>query len=149
MKPTPLTLKKANLFVAEYHRHNQPVVGHRFSLGIYHIGQLVAVAICGRPVSRVLDDGLTLEVSRLCTNDDAPPNACSFLYRACWRVWVAMGGNRMITYTLATESGSSLKGAGFARSSGVRGRSWSCPSRHRETHPVDAHDKVRWELVAS
>ena len=77
----PVSLAEANAFVAEHHRHHKPVRGHKFSLGCMVGGQLVGVAIVGRPVSRYLDDGLTLEVNRLCT--DGTQNACSFLY--VWR----------------------------------------------------------------
>ena len=76
----PVSLAEANAFVAEHHRHHKPVRGHKFSLGCMVNGQLVGVAIVGRPVSRYLDDGLTLEVNRLCT--DGTQNACSFLYGA-------------------------------------------------------------------
>ena len=75
----PVSLAEANAFVALHHRHHKPVRGHKYSLGCFREGQLVGVAITGRPVSRYLDDGLTLEVNRLCT--DGTRNACSFL---CW-----------------------------------------------------------------
>ena len=64
----PVSLADANAFVALHHRHHKPVRGHKYSLGCFKDGQLVGVAITGRPVSRYLDDGLTLEVNRLCTN---------------------------------------------------------------------------------
>ena len=79
----PMSLADANRFVAEHHRHHKPVRGHKFSLGCMANGRLVGVAIVGRPVSRYLDDGLTLEVNRLCT--DGTKNACSFLYGAAAR----------------------------------------------------------------
>ena len=60
----PVSLSEANSFVAKNHRHHKPVRGHKFSLGCMVDGQLVGVAIVGRPVSRYLDDGLTLEVPR-------------------------------------------------------------------------------------
>ena len=59
------------------------------------------VAICGRPVSRHLDDGLTLEINRLCT--DGTRNACSILYGACARIAKNMGYKRVITYILKSE----------------------------------------------
>ena len=64
----PMALADANRFVAEHHRHHKPVRGHKFSLGCIANGHLAGVAIVGRPVSRYLDDGLTLEVNRLCTD---------------------------------------------------------------------------------
>lgn len=99
---TPVSLAEANAFVAQHHRHHKPVTGHKFSIGCTAEGRLVGVAIVGRPVSRYLDNGLTLEVNRLCT--DGTKNACSMLYAAAWRAARAMGYEKIITYTLDTES---------------------------------------------
>ena len=79
----PVSLREANEFVCQHHRHHKPTVGHKFSIGVREDGRLAGVAICGRPVSRFLDDGYTLEVSRLCT--DGARNACSMLYGAAVR----------------------------------------------------------------
>lgn len=108
----PLTLRVANAFVAEHHRHHKPCRGHRFSIGVADLdGNLHGVAIIGRPVARHYDDGLTAEVNRSCT--DGTPNANSALYGAAWRACRAMGYRRLITYTQAGESGASLRGAGW------------------------------------
>lgn len=85
----PVSLAEANAFVAEHHRHHKPVVGHKFSIGCTDGEKIVGVAIVGRPVSRYLDDGWTLEVNRCCT--DGTRNACSILYAAAWRAARAMG----------------------------------------------------------
>lgn len=119
----PITLAVANAFVAGHHRHHQPVVGHKYSIGCSANGALVGVVIVGRPVSRYLDDGATLEVTRLCT--DGTPNACSILYAAAARAAKAMGYSRIITYTLDTESGASLRAVGWrakARQAADNGR---------------------------
>lgn len=58
-------------------------------------------------------DGFTAEVLRVCTVPEAPRGACSMLYGACWRAWRGMGGRRLITYTLDTEPGTSLRAAGW------------------------------------
>ena len=97
----PVSFAEANAFVALHHRHHKPVTGHKFSIGCTANGQLVGVAIVGRPVSRYLDDGQTLEVNRLCT--DGTKNACSMLYAAAWRAARAMGYRKMITYILETS----------------------------------------------
>ena len=107
----PVPLSEANAFVARHHRHHKPVTGHKFSIGCMKDGRLAGVAIVGRPVSRYLDDGLTLEVNRLCT--DGTPNACSFLYGAAWRAARALGYRKIVTYILDTESGASLRAAGW------------------------------------
>ena len=131
----PLDLAEANTFVAAHHRHHQPVVGHKFSLGAALDDLIVGVAIVGRPVSRMRDDGLTLEVTRLCTN--GARNACSFLYGASARACFALGYRRIGTYILASESGVSLTAAGW-RCLGERGGgSWSRPSRPQvDKHPL-------------
>jgi hypothetical protein len=126
---TRVELKDANEFVAALHRHHRPVVGHKFSLGAVLDGKLVGVAIVGRPVARMRDDGKTLEVTRLCT--DGTRNACSFLYGAASRAAFALGYQKIGTYILASETGSSLVAAGW-RTLGQRGGgSWSRGSRPR------------------
>lgn len=97
----PMTLKEANAYVEQHHRHHGPVVGHKFSIGLSDGEKIVGVAIVGRPVARHLDDGWTLEVNRLCT--DGTRNACSMLYSAAWRAARAMGYKRLVTYILDTE----------------------------------------------
>ena len=107
----PITLKAANQYVAANHRHNMPTTGHKDSIACYDGDRLCGVAIAGRPVARRLDDGLTIEIMRVCT--DGTRNACSILYGACSRCAKEMGYKRVITYTLMSESGASLKAAGF------------------------------------
>jgi hypothetical protein len=140
----PLTLTEANAFIAQHHRHHRPVVGHKFSLGAVKDDQVVGVVIVGRPVSRVRQDGLTLEVTRLCT--DGTRNACSFLYGAAARAAFALGYRRIGTYTLPDEGGASLRGAGWKLIGERGGGSWSCPSRPRvDRHPTEP--KLLWELA--
>lgn len=111
----PMTLRKANDFVAEHHRHNGRTArnGGKWSAGVAVDGKLVGVAIVGNPLSATLMDGWTAEVLRVCTVEAAPKGTCSMLYQACWRAWRAMGGRRLITYTLQSESGASLRGANW------------------------------------
>lgn len=146
LRVVPVSLEEANSFVDEHHRHHRPVVGHKFSVGVEdEAGQLRGVAIVGRPVARGRDDGRTLEVTRLCT--DGCDNACSALYAAAWRAAKAMGYERIGTYILASEDGTSLKAAGWRFVYEVTGRSWDTPSRRRtDKHPTD--DKTLWEATA-
>ena len=139
----PIELDEANIFVKHYHRHHQPVVGHKFSLAVAdEEGKIRGVAIVGRPVARGLNDGWTLEVYRNCS--DGCRNACSALYGACCRVSFALGYRKVITYTLKSEPGTSLTAAGLKIVGEVKGRSWSCPSRPRiDKYPLQ--DKIRWE----
>lgn len=132
-----IKLPDANEFVARLHRHHKPVIGHLFSLGAVLNDELIGVAIVGRPVARMRDDGLTAEVTRLCT--DGTRNACSFLYGASARAAFALGFQRIGTYILATESGGTLKAAGWRLIGETKGGSWSRPSRGRtDKHPTQA-----------
>ena len=111
MRLVPITFRAACAYVKEYHRHNKPPRGHKFSIGLENDGKLVGVIMCGRPVARHFDDGFTLEVNRSCT--DGTKNANSMLYGAAYRAGKAMGYTRCITYTQHDESGSSLRAAGW------------------------------------
>lgn len=143
----PLTLTEAREFVAQLHRHHPSVVGGRFAIGCALDGEIVGVAIVGRPVARALNDDYTAEVTRLCT--DGSENACSKLYAAAWRAWRAMGGRRLVTYTLPSEGGASLRAAGWRVVGEVKGREWTTPSRPRvEAAGVQTLDKLRWEVAA-
>lgn len=124
----PLTWREACGFSDAVHRHHDAPRGCKFALGVVdEIGKLRGVALCGRPVSRMLDDGLTLEVNRTAT--DGCPNANSALYGACWRVASAMGYRRLVTYTQDGESGISLKAAGWRRVRALPARgSWATSS---------------------
>lgn len=138
----PVTLCVANQFVSLYHRHHRAVQGHKFSLGAEKDGQLVGVVIVGRPVSRVRDDGETLEVTRLCT--DGTRNACSFLYGAAARATFALGYKRIGTYTLPSEGGTSLRASGWRLIGERRSGSWNSPSRPREDKAPTC-PKLLWE----
>lgn len=152
----PVTLKEANLFVLNFHRHNAPVQrdGGRFAIGICDDrGEMWGVAIVARPLARSLDDGLTAEVRRTCVRPNAPRNVNSMLFGRCWRIWQQMGGRRMITYTLTTESGASLRGAGWTVVGEAKGRpdGWfSAKYAHlkRTWTPVIGQQKLRWEVTA-
>ena len=140
----PLDLSEANDLVRRWHRHSNPTVGHKFSLGVAIGDELVGAAIVGRPVARPLDDGWTLEVLRCVT--DGTPHACSKLYAACWRAAKAMGYRKLVTYTLQSESGSSLRAAGWRVIAESPARSWNVPSRPRvDKHPLQ--QRFRWELA--
>jgi hypothetical protein len=144
MEAVPLHLREANEFVAQHHRHSLPTVGGKFAIGVQVDGKLVGVALAGRPVARILDDGKTLEVLRVCT--DGTFNANSFLYGRVRQIARLMGYEKVVTYTLAEESGASLKAVGAKIVAEVRAKEWSVPSRPRQSQPVYGHAKVKWEL---
>jgi hypothetical protein len=99
------------------------------------------VAIVGRPVSRERDDGVTAEVTRLCT--DGTRNACSILYAAAARACLAMGFEYIQTYTLPEEGGASLRASGWRLDGQSSGRTWNSPKRSRNADQ-DGVVKSRW-----
>ena len=123
MKVMPCSLKEANEYVKSYHRHHKQTTGHKFSIKVVDNGKVVGVAICGRPISRYLDDEQTLEINRLCT--DGTKNACSMLYGACCRIAKNMGYYKIITYILASENGASLKASNFICGGETGGVMWT------------------------
>lgn len=101
LRLVPITRDQAMAAITAWHRHHQPPVGYRVALGCAIGDRLVGVATAGRPVARHLDNGLTIEVTRVAT--DGTPHACSMLYAACWRAARAMGYTRAVTYTQVGE----------------------------------------------
>lgn len=139
----PVQLLIANTMVRAHHRHAAPVVGHLYSLGLFDDDDwcLHGVAIVGRPVARQLDDGTTVEITRLVTYGTR--NACSMLYGAACREAKLRGYGRAITYTRADETAASVRAANFTAAGTTRGRQWDTPSRPRaHRQPCD---RVRWE----
>lgn len=155
----PTTLRKANDYVAEHHRHNGRTArnGGKFAISVWLVDPLldnsrqVGVAILGNPLSATYMDGRTAEVLRVCTADPAPKNVCSMLYAACWRAWKAMGGKRLLTYTLQCEVGASLKAAGwkvYGETKPVQPGWRKADHLAREHQPVMLEKKYRWEVHA-
>jgi hypothetical protein len=122
---TPVTLRQANAFVERLHRHHKPVRGWKFGVGLADAdGNLVGVAMAGRPVARALDNGRTIEVNRTCT--DGTTNANSMLYGAIWRAALALGYLTGVTYTEEGETGASLRASGWVLDATLPARgSWS------------------------
>ncbi len=144
----PISIADAKAYIAKLHRHNKPPVSGLFAVACEN-GHLCGVAVVGRPMARALQDGWTCEVIRVAT--DGARNACSLLYGACRSAARALGYRRVYTYTLKSESGASLRAAGFVVDAELAPRpTWSCPSRPRtqtdlfgnEQRPAEA--KVRW-----
>lgn len=127
----PMTLKAANEFVREYHRHNIPTVGGKFAIACFNDDKLCGVAVCGRPVARRLDNGMTLEIYRNCT--DGTRNACSKLYGAAVRIARDMGYRKVITYTLESEDGASVKAANFKWAGKAGKQAWNGRSERETT----------------
>ena len=131
MKLVPITRKEARQFVARHHRHSQPHVVERFHVGLADDeGKLIGVAVAGQPSARLLCDGTTIEVTRLCTTGER--NAASMLYGAITRAAQALGYTRAFTYTLQTEPGSSLRASGWIEDAHLEPQTWDRPNRTRQ-----------------
>lgn len=141
----PVSFSQACEFVTQWHRHHEPPVGHKYSVGVAGDDRVLrGVAMIGRPVSRHLDNGLTLEVNRTAT--DGTPNANSMLYAAAWRAAKALGYQRLVTYTQTGETGASLRAAGWrviAERPALPG--WDRPSRPREDRGTAGVQRTLWE----
>lgn len=140
MQIIPITFRAASEYIDQHHRHHRATVGCKFCIAVADGEQLHGVAVCGRPVSRRLDDGRTLEINRVCT--DGTRNACSMLYGACCRIGKHMGYRRVITYTLESEDGASLKASNFCYDGIAGGTHWT-GARDRG-QPIPAEMKKRW-----
>ena len=140
----PIHLKAANAYVKQFHRHNIPTVGGKFAISVYDDNRMCGVAICGRPTARRSDDGTTLEIYRCCT--DGTKNACSKLYGAACKIGFDMGYKRIITYTLQSESGASLKASGFRCEGPAGGIAWT-GERQRDYYVAPEMLKSRWVRI--
>ena len=149
----PISVRAANNAVAMWHRHNRPVSVARFAIAAYRADDVAglpeAIAIVGNPVARHLADATTAEVLRVCAAPAAKTGACSMLLAASWRAWRAMGGRRLVTYTLAGESGASLralKQQGWRLDKEVRPRKPGARTHRpgRRALPVESEHKLRW-----
>ena len=145
----PCTLDQANAIVNRWHRHNKAPWIARFALACAdETGQIHGVSIVGTPDGYNSVDGFTAEVKRVAT--DGIKNACSILYAASWQAARAMGYQRLITYTLPSESQSSLKAVGWTCIPDCGGRPWSTSSKRkdRKIDPISLIKKNRWEVSA-
>ena len=138
-------------FIDRFHRHNVAPAGWKFGGGIYNGPDLVAVVTVGRPGSAALQAQGCIEITRVCVNPGLPKgivwNACSMAYGwACREVKKRLPQRRIITYTLLTEEGTSLKAAGFSRTFLSKGGSWDRPGRPR-TDKAPTERKWRWERI--
>ncbi len=149
MMVVPVSLAEANAYVEKLHRHNGRLPAAKFAVGLIDDdGNVIGVAVAGLPKARLAADGGTLEVSRVCT--DGSRNACSALYGACLRAAKALGYSRVITYTLQSEVGASLRASGWTLSGEVKGESWQRRELAKGRAYQDRHDtgdKTRWEYV--
>jgi len=155
LKTKPITIKEANFFVENHHRHHRPTTRNsgKWALSVIDTitDKIVGVAITGNPVSATYMDGLTLEITRLCVLETAPKGTSSFLISKCSSIWRLMGGEKILTYTLSHESGASLKGAGWAKVGEVSPHNnWKNKSKmdgkERDVLEIYRIKKFRWEF---
>lgn len=141
----PLRRAAAADAVRRWHRHNPPPIGDLFRVGVADDGGcLVAVGIAGRPVARHLDDGATVEITRVAS--DGARNSCSMLYGALSRAAFSLGYTRVITWTQAGETGASLRASGWRVIAERPPRpGWSSMSRPRDDAAYTPVARTLWE----
>ncbi len=151
-----ITFAEMKRFVATHHRHCKPPRGWRFGKGVANGSTLVGVVSVGRPVARALDQKRIVEVNRLCVDPTvASPlvwNASSMLYGWAAREGAKQGAERIITYTLVEEAGTTLRAAGWKPDRVTRRRKgWGSAARPRDEAATPNGAKVRWhrQLVAN
>lgn len=138
----PISYEEASEFIRLYHRHHLPPQGWKFGIAVNDGEKVVGVVTVGRPVARHFDNGWTLEVTRCCT--DGTKNVASMLYGAANRAAFALGYKRVITYTLKSEAGTSLRAANWRELGSAGGGSWDCQSRPR-VQKAPTEQKTLWE----
>ncbi|KAK9679504.1 hypothetical protein QE152_g39981 [Popillia japonica] len=136
----PITFREAKAFNASHHRHHPSIQGCKFCLSCWEDEKMVGVAICGRPVSRHLDNGDICEINRLCT--DGTKNACSMLYGAAARVAKEMGYKKVIIYILESENGASLKASNYIFGGEAGGTHWT--GKRNRGQNIPAEKKTIW-----
>lgn len=140
----PCTYREAADYVNQYHRHHHSAVGCKFCVAVSDGDTVHGVAMCSRPVSRHLDDGFTCEIVRVCS--DGTPNVCSMLYGACCRIAKAMGYTDIITYTLQSENGASVKAANFICEGAAGGTHWTGKRDRNQNIPHEYKNRWRKKL---
>lgn len=149
----PITIKDANEFVKQHHRHHRPTSRNsgKWAISAVNVlGETIGVLIAGNPVSATYMDGVTLEITRLCVIPGSPKGTCSFLLGKCRKIWHTMGGERILTYTLDEESGASLRGAGWEKTATVHPhKRWTNKNKFdgllRDDLEIYSKKKLRWE----
>ena len=141
----PIIYKDACKFIDANHRHHLHPQGWKFGIAANNGEKIVGVVTVGRPVSRHLDDGWTLEITRCCT--DGTINCASFLYGAACRAGIAMGYKRIITYTLQSENGASLKASNMRLVGSAGGGAWRRTDRPIKEPNYPTEQKLLWEFM--
>lgn len=144
----PISFNAAREWISSTHRHlREPLTGWLFGVEVLSGQTRVGVACVGRPSARMLQDGVTCEITRVAVIDGAR-NACSFAYGALRRAALALGYQRIYTYTRYDEHGASLRASGWTHEGAAGGGEWTRPSRHRDV-TEDPVPKQRWVYYAS
>ena len=146
-----ITRSEARKAVADWHSHHKPHVGDIICLGAFLGGELVAVEVLGRPISPVLDNGQTWEITRQAIGPNAPKFTSSRLHGRATRLALAAGCDLVVTYTRVDEIGSSLLASNFRPVAIVKGREHTTGNRSTRWLPglyepsTETIDRVRWE----
>lgn len=151
----PITIREANQFVKLYHRHHRPTSNNSWKWALSALnqnGELVWVLIAWNPVSATYMDWYTLEITRLCVSENAPLWTASFLLARAKNIWKIMWGKKLLTYTLVSESGASLRWAGRDLKVKIKWhKKWESKSKYdwkiRDNLEIYKKEKWRWEIL--
>lgn len=142
LRVVPVTLGAARAFVEAHHSHHHAPVGGLLACAVADGERLCCVAILSRPVARMLDaQGGVAEVTRVAS--DGTRHATSMCLAALTRAARALGWQRLVSYTILGESGTSYRAAGW-RVTGLVKASQGWHSRAGRT-VAQPGVKVRWE----
>ena len=140
----PIDREEARAFIKAHHRHLEMGPSWKFGVAVHDGEEIVGVIVVGRPVARHEDDGRTLEVTRCCVLEGRK-NASSMLYGAARRAAWALGYRRLVTLTLQSESGASMRASGFRLIGERPDRNWNSPGRPRVE--INTGPKFKWETT--
>lgn len=120
------------------------VPGWKAAFGARYQNELIAVCVLSRPVSRHVDDGSTISISRLACKPNRPANTGSWLI-ARSRDWAYLEGyERMIAYAgVAGNEGVVYSASGFELDSvdEADGDGWQC---REDRDSWDDYTRRKW-----
>lgn len=147
----PVTVTAAKAWVRQVHRHLPEIQGGLFASSVWNEDGPAAMGIAINPPRVWLGTG-RIVIGRVAAMPDLEPvgdhaaPACTMIYASLCRAAKALGWREAWTYTLPSESGASLRAAGFIYMGETRGEEWDRPSRRRKA-AVSPAKKGRWMRV--
>lgn len=151
LRTVPMGTTEALAWIEKHHSHHHAPCGGKFAVGVAEVeggvARIVCVALVGRPVARMLDaTGTTAELTRS-ASDGTTKNAASMCIAAAARAALTLGYERVVSYTILGEAGTSYLAAGWhitGLTGDPNGSGDGWHSRPGRT-VIQPSVKVRWE----